>query len=83
MAVRKIGKRWYIDTYIDGRRIIRVVGDKKSEAIAAEEAIKTDQRRGEYKFKRESKILFEVLAKDYIEYAKANKKSWYFNQNKL
>ena len=76
MAVRKIRKRWYIDTYIDGRRIIKVVGDKKSEAIAAEEAIKTDQRRGEYKFKRESKILFEVLAKDYIEYAKANKKSW-------
>lgn len=76
MAVRKIGNRWYIDTYIDGRRIIKVVGDKKSEAIAAEEAIKTDQRRGEYKFKKESKILFEVLAKDYIEYAEANKKSW-------
>jgi integrase len=76
MAVRRIKKRWYVDTYIDGRRIRRVAGDKKSEAIAAEEAIKTDHRRGEYKFKRESKILFEVLAKDYIEYAEANKKSW-------
>jgi integrase len=76
MGVFKIGHKWYFDIYVDGHRVRKVAGDKKSEAIAAMEAIKTDARRGEFKFTPQSKIKFKDFAKEYIEYSKANKKSW-------
>jgi len=75
MGVYKIGKKWYVDFYYDGKRIRKAVGSKK-DAENALIAIKADILRGEYKFKKESKIRFDDFAKEYLEYAKINKKSW-------
>jgi hypothetical protein len=67
---------WYIDYYADGRRVREAVSERKTEAQAALEAIKTDIRRGEYRFKKDKRIRFEDFAKEYLEYAKRNKRSW-------
>ncbi len=83
MGVFKIGRNWYIDLRVDGRHIRKVIVPKKSEAIAAIEAVRTDVRRGEYKFKRDANIKIEAFADDYFEYSKTNKKSWRRDQVSL
>ena len=75
MGVYKVGNIWYIDFYADGRRIRKAVGSRK-DAENAQTAVKADILRGEYKFKKDRKIRFENFSKDYLEYAKINKKSW-------
>ena len=75
MGVYKVGNKYYIDFYIDGRRVRKPVGSKR-DAENALTAVKADILRGEYKFKKDRKIRFEDFAKEYLEYAKTNKKSW-------
>lgn len=71
------GKRtFYVDLYCDGRRIRKAIGANRKEAKDVEAAMKTDILRGEFRFKRYKKILFEDFADEYIEYAKINKRSW-------
>ncbi len=82
MGIFRIGKKWYVDYYYEGRRIRKVVGSKK-DAENALTAVKADILRGEYRFKRESKIKLEDFAREYIKYAKVNKKSWKSDQNSL
>lgn len=72
---QKKGK-WYIDFYLQGRRIRRAVGHSKRLAEKALKAVQTDIERGEYRFQKEKKTTFEHLAAEYLEYAKVNKKSW-------
>ena len=70
------GQIWYVDYYYDGRRIRRKVGSEK-DAENALAAIKADILRGEYRFKKDSRISFEDFAERYLEYGKINKKrSW-------
>ena len=76
MGIYKVGEIWYIDYYADGGRIREAVGEKKSEARAALEARKEEIRTGKFHLKEEKRILFEKFADEYIEYAKANKRSW-------
>ena len=76
MGVYKVGNIWYIDYYVDGKRIREVVGPIKTEAKAALEARKGEIRTGKFHLKEEKRILFEKFAGEYIEYAKANKRSW-------
>ena len=85
MRVYKRGESWYLDINFEGRRIRRKIpgARTKSEAQAALIAIKADQLRGEYRFKEEKRILFESYAKEYLDYAKVNKKSWKRDQTSL
>ena len=70
------GQIWYVDYYYDGRRIRKKVGNEK-DAENALAAVKADILRGEYRYKKESKIRFEEFAERYLEYGKVNKKrSW-------
>jgi len=75
-TIRKIGKKWYVDYYFDGRRIREVAGSKKDAELALK-AAEVDALRGKLLFKRERKITFENFAeKEYLEHAKVHKKSW-------
>lgn len=83
MGVYRIGDRWYIDLYVDGRRKRKAIGSRK-EAENALTAVKADILRGEFKFKRESKLHFEAFANDYLDHVKTNKKkSWQRDDNSL
>jgi integrase len=73
MGVYQIGKKWYVDLYVDGRRKRKAIGSRK-EAENALTAIKADVLRGEFKFKRENKVHFEAFTKDYLEHCRTNKK---------
>lgn len=76
MGIYKVKDSWYIDFYADGRRIRKAVGAKK-DAENALSALKADILRGEYRFKKDSRIRFEDFAERYLEYGKINKKrSW-------
>lgn len=83
MGVYKIGDKWYVDLYIDGRRKRKAIGSRK-EAENALTAIKADVLRGEFKFKRENKVHFEAFAQDYLSHCKTNKKkSWQRDENSI
>lgn len=73
MGVYQIGKKWYADLYMNGRRKRKAIGSRK-EAENALTAIKADVLRGEFKFKRENKVHFEAFTKDYLEHCRTNKK---------
>jgi integrase len=76
------GKTWYVDYYYDGRRIRKKVGSEK-DAENALAAIKVDILRGEYRFKKDRKIRYEDFAKEYLDYAKTNKRSWSRDESSL
>jgi integrase len=76
------GKTWYVDYYYEGRRIRKKVGSEK-DAENALAAIKADILRGEYRFKKDRKIRFEDFAKEYLDYAKINKRSWGRDESSL
>ena len=82
MRIYQRGKTWYVDYYYDGRRIRRKVGSEK-DAENALAAIKADILRGEYRFKKDRKIRFEDFAKEYLDYAKINKRSWGRDESSL
>jgi len=75
MGVFKIKRRWYVDYYYKGKRVRKTVGRKK-DAMNALAAIKADILREEYRFTTKPKVRFEDFAGEYLDYAKANKKSW-------
>jgi len=82
MGVYKVKDKYYIDFYVDGRRIRKPVGSKR-DAENALAAVKADILRGEYRFKKDRKVRFEDFAKEYLEYAKINKKSWTRDESSL
>jgi integrase len=83
MGIYQIGAKWYIDLYVDGRRKRKAIGSRK-EAENALTAIKADVLRGEFKFKRESKVQFEAFAQEYLAHCKTNKKkSWQRDENSI
>ncbi|OGP62750.1 MAG: hypothetical protein A2170_10055 [Deltaproteobacteria bacterium RBG_13_53_10] len=83
MAIYQVGNKWYVDLYVDGRRRRKAIGSRK-EAENAQTAIKADVLRGEFKFKRESKVQFEAFAQNYLNHCKTNKKkSWQRDENSI
>lgn len=82
MGIYKVKNTYYIDLYADGRRVRRAVGNKK-DAENALSALKADILRGEYRFKKDWKVRFEDFAKEYLEYAKINKRSWTRDESSL
>jgi integrase len=73
---------WYIDYYADGRRVREAIGSKTA-AKGALAARQVDILRGEFRFKKEKKIRFADFAKEYLEYAKVNKRSWQRDESSL
>lgn len=76
MGVYKVGNIWYIDYYCEGRRIREAVSERKMDARDALEARKGEIKTGKFHLKREKRVLFENFAEEYMEYARANKRSW-------
>jgi len=76
MGVYKVGNIWYIDYYYEGRRLREAVGENKMDARDAFEARKGEIRTGKFHLKRDNLVPFESFAKEYMEYAKINKRSW-------
>jgi integrase len=77
MAVRKIGKNWYVDIYDRGKRIVKAIGVSKKLAEQVERKWKLEIAEGKFNIHTvESTVPFSVLAKRYIDFAKLNKKSW-------
>lgn len=73
---RKRGK-WFIDYYFEGRRIRECVGASRREAEHALSVRKSEILQGKYNFKKQkTSPQFSEFAKDYLEYSKANKRSW-------
>lgn len=85
MRVWKRNDSWYMDFTHQGRRIRRKISGArtKAQAQAALVAVQSDIFRGEFNFKNEKPIIFEAFAKEYLKYAKTNKKSWRSDQTSL
>ena len=82
MGIYKVKNTYYIDFYADGRRIRKPVGSRR-DAENALAAVKADILRGEYRFKKDRKIRFDDFAKEYLDYAKVNKRSWGRDESSL
>lgn len=82
MRIYQRGRSFYVDYYYEGRRIRKKVGSEK-DAKNALAAVKADILRGEYRFKKDRKIRFEDFAKEYLGYAKINKRSWTRDESSL
>ncbi|MEW6063243.1 MAG: tyrosine-type recombinase/integrase [Nanoarchaeota archaeon] len=77
MGIYKKGLNYYIDYYLNSRRIREMIGPSKE--LAKKVLMKRKIEIAEGKFldiKKTNKIKFEDFAKQYIEYSKGNKKSW-------
>lgn len=85
MRVYRRGEGWYLDVRYDGRRLRKkILGARtRTEADKALAAVRADILRGEFNFKQEKKILFKDFAKEYLVYAKINKRSWKRDQVSL
>ena len=79
MAVRKRGKRWFVDVYLrDGKRYRKIVGTKK-QADEAERRKINEIAEGKWAL-RDKDMTFSELLPEYFEYSKASKaKSTYSN----
>ncbi len=83
MGVYKVGNKWYLDYYVDGKRIREPASKNERRAEKMLAAVIADIERGEYRFKTKQKIRFEDFADEYLGYLKVNKKSWYRNEASL
>lgn len=74
MSVYKKGNNWYIDYYLKGERKRQKIGPSKKLTLQVLEDVHVKIAKGEYLgVYEEKKILFADYAKEYLEYAKANK----------
>ena len=78
MGVYRVGDIWYMCfTDSTGKHVRKTThSSSKTEARAMLDAIRTDIRRGEYKFVRNNKLKFEDYGEEYIRQVKKEKKSW-------
>lgn len=77
MAIFKKNEKWYIDYYFEGRRVRECVGVNKKVAEQALAIRKAEITQGKYNFKQnKASIKFEDFTEAYLEYSKANKKSY-------
>jgi integrase len=84
MAVNRRGKTWYIDYYFEGRRIREVVGPSRKIAQIALDARRGEIAQGRFELRKiKTSPLFKDFAKDYLEWAKANKSSWISDRTAL
>lgn len=84
MAIFKKGKNWYIDYYFKGKRKRKKIGPSRKLAEQVLKDVQIKIVKGEYLgVYEEKKILFEDFAKQYLEYAKANKSFSTFRRDRV
>lgn len=77
MALYQRGKKWSVDLYVRGERVRKVVSANKKLAEQVHHKLQTQAVEGRYLDKKKTeKVKFGDLTKQYLEYAKVNKKSW-------
>jgi integrase len=77
MGVYRRGKNWYIDFYTQGRRVREKVGPNKKLTEKVLNKVKTEVIENRYlDIRRKPKVKFDTLVEQYLQYAKANKRSW-------
>jgi hypothetical protein len=70
-------KNWYISYYFEGKKISESVNPVKRVAEEAYKVVTGEIIQGRYSFRRDTKSpKFEEYAKVYLEYSKANKRSY-------
>jgi site-specific recombinase XerD len=77
MGIYRKNRTWYIDYRFEGRRIRERIGRSKKAAKDALDTRKGEILQGRYNWAQKKKSpRFEALADEYLEYSKANKRSW-------
>jgi integrase len=77
MGLYKKSGTWYIDYYVQGRRKREAIGPNKKMAQSVLAKRKTQVTEKRYlDIQKRPELLFDVLSDQYMEYAKANKRSW-------
>ena len=77
MGLYRRGTNWYIDFYASGRRVRKKIGPSKKLADSVLNKQKTAVVENRYlDIRKKSKVKFETLVELYLNYAKANKRSW-------
>ncbi len=73
----EFGDNLYIDYYVDGRRKREKIGPDKRQAknVLRKRQVQIAENRF-FDIKKEPKVLFEDIAKIYLDYARTNKKSY-------
>ena len=70
-------KHWYISYYFEGKQVREAVSPNKRVAEEAYKAVMGEIAQGRYNLRRDTKSpKFEEYAKVYLEYSKANKRSY-------
>ncbi|MEE9441241.1 MAG: site-specific integrase [candidate division Zixibacteria bacterium] len=77
MGLYKKAGTWYIDYYVQGRRRREAIGPNKkmAQSVLAKRKTQVAEKRF-LDIKKRPELLFDVLCDQYMEYAKANKRSW-------
>ncbi len=75
-------KNWYISFYSEGKKISESVSPNKRVAEEAYKAVMGEIVQGKYSLRRDTKSpKFEDYAEVYLEYSKANKRSYESDKN--
>lgn len=75
---------WYIDFYVDGKRVRERVGESKTQAKAVLQKRKGEVVTGRFQLKDTRKTpLLSEFANDYIAWAKQHKRSWSRDEHSL
>lgn len=77
MKLYQRGRIWYLTSYVRGKRVQESTGttDRRGEALRAAHDV---SRTGEYA--QSAKITLAQFGQQYVEYARANKRSWIRDQ---
>jgi len=74
MSVYQVGKRWYIDIYLSGRRFRKSISQSKKKAQAIEAELKAKYLRRELRLEDiEDPLPFDYVAKQYLKYCRDTK----------
>lgn len=84
MAVFKKNGKWYIDYYFEGQRIRETIGTNKKVAEQALAVRKAEIAQEKFDIQNvRSTPFLENFAKDYLEYSRENKESWWRDEISL
>jgi len=76
MGIIRRFNNYYIDYYYQGRRIRECVSKNKRDAEAALAVRKSEIVQGRYQIRKRGDVRLDVFSKTYMEYSRANKRSW-------
>src|SRR5262245_21974907 len=82
MAVRKRGKGWMLDVYLDGDRHRKMIPHARLEKQAKKAEIKLQQEMFDNRFnpQKEAPLLSDFIDEHFLPWSRANKRSWYHDK---